>query len=195
MMNYIWAGLMVASVLCGMATGRIDDVSDAIFSGGTEGVDLCLTLLSMMLLWGGLTAVMQQSGLSDRLGRLLSPVVGLLFPELKREINARNAIAMNMAANVLGLGNAATPLGLAAMEELQRINGHSPVASNSMVTFVVLNSVSVQLIPTGLAALRTKFGAENPMDIIGPVWFASALAAAIGVGLALLLGKEKNSHG
>lgn len=195
MMNYIWAGLMVASVLCGIATGRIDDVSDAIFSGGTEGVDLCLTLLSMMLLWGGLTAIMQQSGLSDRLGKLLSPVVGLLFPELKRETKARNAIAMNMAANVLGLGNAATPLGLAAMEELQRINGHSPVASNSMVTLVVLNSVSVQLIPTGLAALRTKFGADNPMDIIGPVWFASALAAAIGVGLALLLGKEKNSHG
>lgn len=196
MMNYVWAALMIVSILCGIATGRIGDVSEAIFSGGAEAVELCLTILSMMILWGGLVSIMQASGLADWFGKALSPIIRLLFPELKHEPKARNAIAMNVAANVLGLGNAATPLGLKAMAELQKINGCSSVASNSMVTFVVLNSVSVQLIPTGLAALRTKFGSQNPMEIITAVWFASALAAMIGVGLAILLSKRKEPlHG
>ncbi|MBR3844659.1 MAG: spore maturation protein A [Clostridia bacterium] len=191
MMNYVWGLLMVVSVICGTVTGRMGQVSDAVLTGGTQGVELCITLLSMMILWGGLTAIMQQSGLSALLGKGLSPIMKRLFPDLKNQPEARNAIAMNVAANMLGLGNAATPLGLKAMKELSRVNNHSSVASNSMVTFVVLNSVSVQLIPTGLFILRKQFGAANPTDVLPAVWFASITSAAIGVCLALILNRKR----
>ncbi len=196
MMNYVWGFLMVVAVVCGMVTGRTAGVSEAVLSGGTKGVELCITLLSMMVLWGGLTAIMQQSGLSTLLGNLLSPIMKWLFPDLKNQPKARNAIAMNVAANMLGLGNAATPLGIKAMKELSRVNGGSKVASNSMVTFVVLNSVSVQLIPTGLMILRKQFGAVNPGDVLTAVWFASVGSAFVGVFLAIMLnGKRGGSYG
>jgi spore maturation protein A len=194
MMNYIWAGMIILSVVCGIATGRIADVSNSIFTGGTQAIDLSLTLLGMLALWGGLTAVMQESGLSAVFGKIMKPFVHLLFPELKHQPKATNAIAMNMAANFLGLGNAATPLGLKAMEELSRINGGKTVASNSMITFVVLNSVSIQLIPTTLGMLRSQFGSQKPMEILPAVWFVSLIAAVVGVGLALLFNKRRNDY-
>ncbi len=190
-MNYVWGFLMVVAIVCGMITGRTAGVSEAVLSGGSKGVELCITLLSMMVLWGGLTAIMQQSGLSSLLGKLLSPVMKRLFPELKNEPKARNAIAMNVAANMLGLGNAATPLGIKAMKELSRVNNGSKAASNSMVTFVVLNSVSVQLIPTGLMILRKQFGAVNPGDVLTAVWFASIGSAFVGIVLALLFNRKQ----
>ena len=193
-MNYVWGFLMVIAVICGMVTGRTPQVSEAVLNGGTKGVELCITLLSMMILWGGLTAIMQQSGLSTVLGTLLSPIMKWLFPDLKNEPKARNAIAMNVAANMLGLGNAATPLGIKAMKELSRVNGGSKVASNSMVTFVVLNSVSVQLIPTGLMILRKQFGAANPGDVMWAVWFASVGAAVLGISLALILNGKRSER-
>ena len=191
MMNYVWGLLMIISVICGTVTGRMEQVSDAVLTGGTQGVELCITLLSMMILWGGLTAIMQQSGLSALLGKGLAPIMKWLFPDLKNYPQARDAIAMNVAANMLGLGNAATPLGLKAMKELSRVNNGSSVASNSMVTFVVLNSVSVQLIPTGLFILRKQFGAADPTDILSAVWFASITSAAIGVSLALIFNRKR----
>lgn len=193
-MNYVWGFLMVGAVICGMVTGRTSAVSEAVLSGGTKGVELCITLLSMMVLWGGLTAIMQQSGLSSLLGKFLSPMIKRLFPELKQQPSARNAIAMNVAANMLGLGNAATPLGIKAMKELAGLNGRSEIASNSMVTFVVLNSVSVQLIPTGLLILRKQFGSANPGDVISSVWFASIGSAVIGVFLALLWNQKRSGR-
>ncbi len=191
MMNYVWGILMVVAVVCGVATGQISQVSQAILNGSAQGVELCITLLSMMLLWGGLTAIMQQSGLSALLANCLSPVMKWLFPELKLHPQAREAITMNVAANMLGLGNAATPLGIKAMKELSKVNGHSKIASNSMVTFVVLNSVSVQLIPTGLFILRKQFEAANPTDVLPAVWFASVLSATVGIALALLCNRKK----
>ncbi len=190
MMNYVWGGMMVVSVICGLVTGRMSGVCDAIFTGSSQAVELCLTLLSMLVLWGGLVGVMERSGLSEAFGRCLSPVIRWLYPELKGQQKAMSAIAMNMAANILGLGNSATPLGLKAMEELNRINGGGSRASNSMVTFVVVNSVSLQLIPTSLAVLRSRFGAEKPMDILLPVWFASGLAAILAIVLVRLLNRR-----
>ena len=192
MVNWIWGGLMVASILCGIATGRVGDVSNAVIDGSTQAIDLCLTMVSMMVLWSGLVAIMQRSGLSDLFGRLLSPLIGLLFPELRHHPKARNAIGLNVAANVLGLGNAATPLGLKAMAELQTINQNSAKASNSMITFVVLNSVSIQLIPTGLAVLRAKYHSADPMSVLTSVWFVSVAAAVLGMSLTLLFNKRRN---
>ncbi len=194
MMNYIWGSIMVVSVLSGIATDRVDQVSQSILSGATQAVELCVTLLGMLVLWGGLTEIMQVSGLSDLLGKLISPVVKWLFPELKYHNKARNAIALSMAANVLGLGNAATPLGLKAMDELQRINHNSFVASNSMVTFVVLNSVSIQLIPTGIAVLRNKYHSAAPMEVMIPIWVVSIISVIVGVGLAVLLNQRRKRH-
>ncbi len=193
-MNYVWGFLMVIAVICGMVTGRTAQVSEAVLNGGTKGVELCITLLSMMILWGGLTAIMQQSGLSSLLGMFLSPLIKRLFPDLKNEPKARNAIAMNVAANMLGLGNAATPLGIKAMKELSRVNTQGKVASNSMVTFVVLNSVSVQLIPTGLMILRKQFGAQNPGDVMSAVWFASVGSAVLGISLALIFNRKRSER-
>ncbi len=195
MINWIWGVMMTVSVICGIINGRIKEVCDAVLSGGTQAIDLCLTMLSMMVLWSGLTAIMQCSGLSDWFGKLLSPLIRLMFPELRNQPRARNAIAMNMAANVLGLGNAATPLGLKAMAELKRIHGTSTKASDSMVTFVVLNSVSIQLIPTGLAILRTRYHSQNPMEILGPIWFVSILSTVLAVVVTVMLNRRRTRYG
>lgn len=191
MMNVIWTLMMVGSVLCGIITQNSKALSDAVLSGGGQAVELCLSLLGMMVLWSGLSAVMEQSGLAGRLGCLLSPLVSFLFPELKLYPQAKNAIALNVAANMLGLGNAATPLGLKAMAQLQQINPNPTVATNSMITFVVLNSVSVQLIPTNVAVLRSQFGAQHPMDVTGIIWVTSLLGATVGLVTANILNQRR----
>ena len=193
MMNVVWTLIILGSVFCGLITGNGKALSDAVLSGGGQAVELCLSLLGMMVLWSGLSAVMEESGLACLFGRWLSPVVSFLFPELKLYPEAKNAIALNVAANMMGLGNAATPLGLKAMAHLQRINPNPKVATNSMVTFVVLNSVSVQLIPTGVAVLRAKFGAQNPMDVTGIIWITSLLGAVVGLLAANVLNQRRKT--
>ena len=194
MMNVIWTLMMVGAVICGLITGNSKALSDALLSGGGQAVELCLSLLGMMVLWSGLSAVMEQSGLANRLGGWLSPLISFLFPELKLYPQAKNAIALNVAANMLGLGNAATPLGLKAMAHLQRINPNPTVATNSMITFVVLNSVSVQLIPTNVAVLRSQFGAQNPMDVTGIIWITSLLGATVGLVTANILNQRRRAY-
>ena len=189
MLNYIWAAMMLLSILFGCVSGRVQMVSDAMFSGASNALELFMVILSMMILWNGLMRIAQEGGVTRILCKMLSPFLRLIFPKLDIKGPAAQAMSMNVAANVLGLGNAATPLGLKAMEELQKENPHKETASNDMVTFVVLNSVSVQLIPTGTAALRAKFGAANPMDIMPAIWIASLISLVTGVGLAVLLSK------
>lgn len=193
-MNYVWGGMMIVAVVAGIVSGKTELVSNAILSGGATAVELCITMMGMMLLWGGLTAIMQRSGLSRGLAKLLSPIMGWLFPELKYHNKAKEAISMNVAANMLGLGNAATPLGLKAMKELSKINGNPRVASNSMITFVVLNSVSVQLLPTGLFILRKQFGSSSPTEILPAVWFASILSALVGILLVKFCNGKKGQY-
>lgn len=193
MMNWLWAILMIISVVGGAVTGQMGQVSEGVLSGSKQAVELCISLAGMMALWGGLSTIMEQSGLSNRLAKLMSPAIMLLFPELRLHEKARQAISMNVAANMLGLGNAATPLGLAAMKELQKINPHPSKATNSMITFVVLNSVSVQLLPTTVTALRAQYGAQSPMDIIGAVWFSSVLGAAVGLIAVALLNHRRDA--
>ena len=192
MLNYIWAALMLLSVAFGCISGRVQYVSDAMFSGASNALQLFTVLLSMMILWNGLMKIAQEGGVTRVLSKMLSPFLKVLFPGLGVCSPAAQAMSMNIAANILGLGNAATPLGLKAMEELQKENPLQTTASNHMVTFVVLNSVSVQLIPTGTAAIRAQLGAENPMDIMPAVWIASAASLIVGVGLAVIINKFKH---
>lgn len=187
MMNYIWPCLILISVLFGLLNGRTAEVSDAFFSGAADAVQLFLTLLGMIALWSGIMKIADHIGLTKALSRLFSPVLKRLFPGVEEDSPASRSISMNVAANMLGLGNAALPLGLAAMKEMQKKNINKSVATNDMVTFVVMNTASVQLIPTTVAVLRAKYGSLAPMGILPAVWVTTVCAMAAGLIVAKLL--------
>ena len=182
MMNYIWAGMMLISLVVAAATGRMDALSDATMTGANRAVEVCLGFAGVMILWGGLMRIAERSGLTAVMGRICSPLLRLLFKGLPPKSPAARAISMNMAANFLGLGNAATPLGLEAMKALQRDNLLDPTtATRHMITFVVINTASIQLIPTTIAALRTKYASANPMEIMPAIWLASVASLLVGL--------------
>lgn len=191
MINYIWAGMMLISVIFGIISGNTAEVSDALFTGGQAAVELSLTLLATMCLWGGLMRIAEAAGLTDWLAILFRPILRILFPGLDPKSPAARAISMNMSANMLGLGNAATPLGLEAMKHLQAENPPSKTASNYMVTFVVLNTASLQIIPTTIAAMRQKAASENPMEIMPAIWITSIISLVTGVFLAAIFNARK----
>lgn len=188
MLNWLWAGIMLLAILSGMVTGRLAEVTNAFLGGGGEAVTLSLTLGGAMCLWGGLMRVADKGGLTILLAKVLAPLMRLLFPGLDPSGAACRAMLMNMAANFLGLGNAATPLGLQAMAELQKANPTPHRASNHMITFVVLNTASIQLLPTTVATLRLKLGVAEPFNILPAVWVTSFGAAAVAVMLSRVLG-------
>ena len=188
MLNWLWAGIMIVALAAGAVNGRLGEVTNALLSGGGEAIKLSLTLGGAMCLWGGMMRIAEKGGLTELLSKALSPLMRLLFPKLKPDGPACRAILMNMAANFLGLGNAATPFGLNAMSELEKENPIPGTASNSMVVFVVLNTASIQLIPTTVATLRLQYGSAQPMRILPAVWTASFLTALAAVLMAKLLG-------
>lgn len=178
-MTVIWSGMVAASILCGLACGRGPEVAAAAAEGAAAGVELALSIAGMLCLWTGVMEVMRQSGLADQLSRLLGPVLRRLFPQAARERDVMDAISANVSANLLGLGSAATPLGLEAARGLAR---KSPgTASDSLCMLVVCNTASIQLIPTTVASVRAAQGCRSPFDIIPAVWLASALSVAVGI--------------
>ena len=180
MLNKVWAAMIAVSVFCALATGRMQQLSEAVLAGAGNAVQLIFGMMGMMKIAdaGGLTAI---------LSRLLAPVLRRLFPAYPPESPAAKAICMNITANLLGLGNAATPMGLAAMKEMAAQNRGSHVADNSMVMFVVLNTASLQLIPTFMGTLRAQYGSAAPFDILPAVWMVSAIALVAGLLAAKLL--------
>lgn len=192
LLNYIWAGMILVSVLCAAATGRMPQLSAAVLSGASDAVQLVISITGMMCAWTGLMKIADRGGLTEKLSSALHPVMRLLFPSLGKGSPASRAICMNVTANILGLGNAATPLGIAAMKELKKANP-TATADNTMATFVVLNTASVQLIPTFMATLRAQYGSASPFDILPAVWVTSILALAVGIVTAKLL--EGHSSG
>lgn len=193
MMKWIFSGLVVVSVVFGAFNGRMVQVSNAALSQAGEAVQLCITLAGSMCLWSGLMQVAQKSGLTKAVALILSPITGFLFKGMKRSSRAMELICMNITANMLGLGNAATPLGLSAMLELQRDAKSAGVATayanDNMIMLVVINTASIQLIPTTVATLRLKYGSQTPMDILPAVWITSVIAIAVGVAMVKLLNK------
>lgn len=180
-MNFIWAGIMLLSILLGILTGRSAEVSSAVFEGAKNAIELCLTLLASMCLWSGLMRIAEKAGITRVMGRIFRPFLRLLFPGLEPSSKAGSAISMNVAANVLGLGNAATPLGIKAMKELHKFSSDPAAATNNMIMFVVINTASVQILPTTIAAMRAQYGAASPMDIMPAVLLASAVSLAAGI--------------
>lgn len=181
MMNYVWAGMIILAYVFALITGKTDAVTQGALDGAKGAVDMVIALLGMMCFWTGLLEIAKRAGLTERLARMARPLMRVLFPGLKKEKEAQSAIVMNMIANFLGLSNAATPLGIKAMEELDRINGKKAVASREMCMFVVINTASITLIPTTLIALRSAVGSVQPFAIIVPVWICSVLSVTAGV--------------
>ena len=187
MLNKIWPMFMIISIIYAIMNGNTDKINASIFSSTQDTVTLSITLLGTICLWNGIMKIAKKTKIIKKLTRILNPLINFLFPELKTQEKIRNEIAMNMVANILGLGNTATPLGIKAMKSMQEINPDKKVLSNSMVTLIVLNTASIQLIPTTVIAIRMSLGSENPTNIIFPVWIATFCAAVAGITATKIL--------
>src|SRR5271155_811770 len=190
MLNYIWLGLIIAAVLLGGATGHLKDLTDGAFDSAKAGVmTIALPLAAIMALWLGIMRLAEKSGLVQVLARALQPIMRFLFPDVPPQDPAMGAMVMNMASNMLGLGNAATPLGLRAMQRLERLNPPPGTASNAMCTFLAINTSSIQLIPATAVAILANAGSTNPTAIIGTALAATSCAAAAAIIAVKLLEK------
>lgn len=193
-MSLIWVGMVLFAIICGLLTGNSAAVASGAMEGARAGIELCISMAGILCLWMGVMEVMRRSGLSEKLSRLLRPILRLLYPDFASDPEVMDTISANVSANLLGLGNAATPLGLEAARKMSR---KSPgVASDSLCMLVVCNSASIQLIPTTVASVRAAAGCATPFDILPAVWLASAISVTVGICAAKLfarLGRFKTS--
>ena len=187
MLNYIWFGLMAIAFVIAIFTGTPAAVTKGAVDSAKTAVEIALGLVGIMTLWLGIMRVAEKAGLITMLGRLLRPFSRLLFPELPPDHPAIGAMIMNVAANMLGLSNAATPLGIKAMEELQTVNPEKETASNSMVTFMMLNTSGVQFIPATMIGVLSAAGSTNPTAIISTSLFATLCGAIVALSVARFL--------
>ena len=187
MINIIWATLIIIGFAVGAITGNLDQVTNAAIDSAKSAVELAIGLVGIMALWLGIMKIGEDSGLIRGIGRLLRPVMVLLFPDVPPDHPAMGAMVMNISANLLGLGNAATPFGLKAMEELQKLNKKKDTATNAMVTFLAINTSSVTLIPASTIAILSAAGAINPTEIIGPTIMATTISTIVAIILSKLL--------
>ncbi|MFT8887724.1 MAG: nucleoside recognition domain-containing protein [Ethanoligenens sp.] len=194
-MKWVWSGMILLSVVLGIANGRIGAVSQAAIKGAQDAILLCITLLGVICLWNGLMKIAESAGITRVLANLFLPLTRRLFPDLPPHGAGMQAVCMNMTANLLGLGNAATPLGLRAMRELAAVSHKKGTATNSMAMFVVINTAALQLIPTTTAAIRIRFGSVSPFDILPCTWISSLVSLAIGIGFACVLGGRGKRYG
>jgi len=185
MLNKIWPLFIIVSFAYSIYSGNIFNINNAIFDSAEKTVDLCLTMFGTLCLWNGIMKIAVKTSLIDKLTRILKPVISFIFPEVKNDEKINKEISMNMVANILGLGNAATPLGLKAMDSMQKINKDKSRLSDSMAMFILVNTASLQIIPTTVIAIRSSLNSENPTKIIFAVWVATITAFAT----AIILGK------
>ena len=177
MLNYVWPIFLIISFIYSIYSGKIAEVNTGIFNSTKTAVELSLSLIGNMCLWCGIMNIASKTSIMEKLNKLLSPILNNLFPEIKDNSKIKNEISMNMVANIMGLGNAATPLGLTAMKSMQKENKDKTKLSNSMAMFIVINTASIQIIPTTVLAIRNSLNSENPTKIIIPVWIATLFAA------------------
>ena len=181
MMNYIWTFLIVFSLISAIYYGNMGELSSGVINSGNTAVNLCISLLGTFCLWNGIMNVAEKSGLSKAFAKFLSPVLCRIFKGIKHDDQALLPISLNISSNLLGLSNAATPLGIEAMKRLAESNKNKTVPDNNMVLFVVMNTAALRLIPTTVAALRAKHQSENPLEIILPSIITSVTALTIGM--------------
>ena len=187
-MAWIWTAMVVLSLGFGLATGNLDAVADAALEGADSAVELSLSMAGVMCLWSGVMEIMNACGLSEGLARVFRPVLRRLLPNACRDPETLAAVSANTSANLLGLGNAATPLGIRAACRMAR--GCDGVASDELCLLVVLNTASIQLLPATIASVRAAAGCETPFDILPAVWLSSAISVTVGLGAAWLLARR-----
>ncbi|KKB35604.1 nucleoside recognition domain-containing protein [Bacillus thermotolerans] len=181
MVNWIWVGMTVVGLIFAAVNGKMEEVNKAIFQSSAEAVTICIGLISVLVFWLGLMRIAEEAGLLQKLSRLFKPIVAKLFPEVPADHPAMGYIISNMTANLFGLGNAATPLGIKAMEELKRLNGGKTEASRSMITFLAINTSSITLIPTTVLAIRFSYDSAAPAEIVAPAIIATACSTVAAV--------------
>lgn len=191
MLNVIWLGMIVIGVIVAIFTGNLQAVTDAAISSAETAVELSIGLIGVMSLWLGIMAIAEKAGMIKSLGKGLNPIMKKLFPEIPAEHPAMGAMIMNIAANILGLGNAATPFGIKAMQELETLNDHEGVATDAMVMFLAINTSSVTLIPATVIAMRSAAGSTNPTEVIGPIILTTTISTVSAIILAKLFAKRK----
>lgn len=197
MLNYLWAGMILAGIIFGAFNGRIEEITTAALDSSKEAVTLCITMIGVMAFWMGIMEIASRAGIIGMASKKLRPVIRFLFPNLPEGHKAEEHIAVNFIANFLGLGWAATPAGLKAMEELEKLEDirrkekvskmarKKGIASNEMCTFLIINISSLQLIPVNVIAYRSQYGSANPAGIVG----AGILATAVSTGAAVIFCK------
>jgi spore maturation protein A len=187
MLNYVWLFLMVVALVVGAINGRLQEVTEAAFKYAGVAVDIAIGLIGIMAMWLGIMRIAEKAGMVRLLARAIRPITTRLFPDVPPEHPAMGAMILNIAANWLGLSNAATPLGLKAMEELQKLNPRKDTATDAMVVFLGLNTGSITLIPATILAVRVQLGSTAPWEIIGTTIFASTCATITAVTMAKLM--------
>ena len=188
MLNKIWPFFIIISFIYSIYSGNIFNINNAIFESTDKTVELCLTMFGTLCLWNGIMKIAIKTSLIEKLTKLLKPIISFIFPEIKNDKKITKEVSMNMVANILGLGNASTPLGLKAMHSMQKINKDKSKLSDSMAMFILINTASLQIIPTTVISIRSSLGSENPTKIIFAVWIATiaAFATAIIAGKILI---------
>ncbi len=186
LMGIVWTGMIAVSILCSCAAGTTAEVGEAALEGAQAAVELCLSIGGVMCLWCAVMELMRQCGVADALAGALRPVLRLLFPEAARHEDILRPLSANVSANLLGLGNAATPMGIKAAKGMAAL-GDGVTATNELCRLVVLNTASIQLLPTTVAAIRAAAGAQQPFDIMPAVWLSSAISVAVGLTAAYLM--------
>lgn len=176
MVNLVWVAMAVIGIVYAMINGTMEEVNKAVFDGAKDAVTICIGLISVLVFWLGLMKIAEEAGLLKKLVILFMPIVKRLFPEIPKDHPSMGFILSNMMANFFGLGNAATPLGIKAMEQLKELNGGKDSASRSMVTFLALNTSAITLIPTTVISIRMTYESANPTEIVGVTFIAQVLS-------------------
>ena len=187
MLNKLWPIFLIISIMYAIFTGNIEKLNNSIFESADNAVNLTITLFGTLCFWNGIMQIAMKSSLVETISKLLNPLIKLLFPEIKKGEKVHKEISMNMTANMLGLGNAATPLGLKAMQSMQEENPQKDRLSNSMLMFIVINTASIQIIPTTVIAIRNSLASADPSKIIFPVWIVTICAATAAVVMGKIL--------
>lgn len=181
MLNKIWPFFIIISFIYGIYSGNIFNINNAIFESTNQTVELCLTMFGTLCLWNGIMKIATETSLIEKLTKFLKPLINFIFPGIKNNKKISKEISMNMVANILGLGNASTPLGLKAMDSMQKENKDKTKLSDSMAMFILVNTASLQIIPTTVISIRSSLGSENPTKIIFAVWIATVTAFATAI--------------
>ena len=189
MLNKLWPAFLIISIIYAIFSGKIGDLNNSIFASADSAVQLAITLFGTLCFWNGIMQIAIKSSLVDTICKILNPLIKFLFPEIKKGGKIHKEISMNIIANLLGLGNAATPLGLKAMKSMQEENPNKDRLSNSMVMFIIINTASIQIIPTTVIAIRNSLKSGNPSKIILPVWIATICAAVAATFMGKLITK------